>query len=60
MMRKDKKTYLLIGLSLLILSLVLGQTPKLPDLARGLITGVGLGFLILSTGIEDKCKRKSI
>ena len=60
MMRKDKKTYLLIGLSLLILSLVLGQTSKLPDLARGLITGVGLGFLILSTGIEDKCKRKSI
>ena len=59
-MKKDKKTYLLIGLSFLIISLVLGQTPKLPDLTRGLITGVGLGFLILSTGIEDKCKRKSI
>ena len=59
-MRKDKKTYLLIGLSLLILALVLGQGSAIPDMARGLLTGLGLGFLILSTGIEDKCKRKYI
>ncbi|WP_308653244.1 hypothetical protein [uncultured Anaerococcus sp.] len=59
-MEKNKKTHLLIGLSLLILALVLGQGSAIPDMARGLVTGLGLGFLILSTGIEDKCKRKNI
>ena len=56
-MGKDKKNYLLIGLSLLILGIVLGRLSNVPDLARGILTGLGLGFLILSTGIEDKCKR---
>ena len=60
MMEKNKKINLLIGLSLLILGLVLGRQAKMPDLARGIVTGLGLGFLILSTGIEDKCKRKYI
>lgn len=59
-MEKNKKPHLLIGLSLLILALVLGQGSAIPDMARGLVTGLGLGFLILSTGIEDKCKRKNI
>ncbi|MBP2015412.1 hypothetical protein [Anaerococcus degeneri] len=59
-MEKNKKAHLLIGLSLLILALVLGQGSAIPDMARGLVTGLGLGFLILSTGIEDKCKRKNI
>ncbi len=59
-MGKDKKNYLLIGLSLLILGIVLGRLSNVPDLARGILTGLGLGFLILSTGIEDKCKRKYI
>lgn len=59
-MGKDKKNYLLIGLSLLILAIVLGRLSNVPDLARGILTGLGLGFLILSTGIEDKCKRKYI
>lgn len=59
-MEKNKKAHLLIGLSLLILALVLGQGTAIPDMARGLVTGLGLGFLILSTGIEDKCKRKNI
>lgn len=59
-MGKDKKNYLLIGLSLLILGLVLGRLSNVPDLARGILTGLGLGFLILSTDIEDKCKRKYI
>lgn len=59
-MEKNKKTHLLIGLILLILSIVLGQSSRIPDICRGLVTGLGLGFLILSTGIEDKCKRKYI
>lgn len=59
-MGKDKKNHLLIGLSLLILAIVLGRLSNVPDLARGILTGLGLGFLILSTGIEDKCKRKYI
>ena len=59
-MGKDKKNYLLIGLSLLIIGIVLGRLSNVPDLARGILTGLGLGFLILSTGIEDKCKRKYI
>ncbi len=59
-MEKNKKAHLLIGLSLLILALVLGQGTAIPDMARGLVTGLGLGFLILSTGIEYKCKRKNI
>lgn len=59
-MGKDKKNYLLIGLSLLILGIVLGRLSNVPDLARGILTGLGLGYLILSTGIEDKCKRKYI
>lgn len=59
-MEKNKKNHLLIGLSLLILGLVLGRLSNVPDLARGILTGLGLGFLILSTGIEDKCKRKYI
>ena len=59
-MGKDKKNHLLIGLSLLILGIVLGRLSNVPDLARGILTGLGLGFLILSTGIEDKCKRKYI
>ena len=59
-MGKDKKNYLLIGLSLLILGIVLGRLSNVLDLARGILTGLGLGFLILSTGIEDKCKRKYI
>ncbi|WP_311491665.1 hypothetical protein [uncultured Anaerococcus sp.] len=59
-MEKNKKTHLLIGLILLILSIVLGQSSRIPDLGRGILTGLGLGFLILSTGIEDKCKRKYI
>lgn len=49
---------MLIGLALMSLALILGQ--YLPDLARGLVTGLGIGFLILSTGIEDKCKRNYI
>lgn len=59
-MEKNKKNHLLIGLSLLILGIVLGRLSNVPDLARGILTGLGLGFLILSTGIEDKCKRKYI
>lgn len=59
-MEKNKKNHLLIGLSLLILGIVLGSLSNVPDLARGILTGLGLGFLILSTGIEDKCKRKYI
>ncbi|MBZ2386400.1 hypothetical protein K8P03_03670 [Anaerococcus murdochii] len=59
-MGKDKKNHLLIGLSLLILGIVLGRLSNVLDLARGILTGLGLGFLILSTGIEDKCKRKYI
>lgn len=59
-MGKDKKNHLLIGLSLLILGIVLGRLSNVTDLARGILTGLGLGFLILSTGIEDKCKRKYI
>lgn len=59
-MEKNKKTHLLIGLTLLILGLVLGRMANIPDLERGLVTGLGLGFLILSMGIEDKCKRKYI
>lgn len=59
-MGKDKKNYLLIGLSLLIIGIVLGRLSNVPDLARGILTGLGLGYLILSTGIEDKCKRKYI
>lgn len=59
-MGKDKKNHLLIGLSLLILAIVLGRLSNVPDLARGILTGLGLGFLIPSTGIEDKCKRKYI
>ena len=59
-MEKNKKNSLLIGLSLLILGIVLGRLSNVPDLARGILTGLGLGFLILSTGIEDKCKRKYI
>lgn len=59
-MEKNKKTHLLIGLTLLILGLVLGRMANIPDPARGLVTGLGLGFLILSRGIEDKCKRKYI
>lgn len=59
-MEKNKKNHLLIGLSLLILAIVLGRLSNVPDLARGILTGLGLGFLILSTGIEDKCKRKYI
>ena len=59
-MEKNKKAHLLIGLSLLILALVLGQGSAIPDMARGLVTGLGLGCLILSTGIEDNCKRKNI
>lgn len=59
-MEKNKKNHLLIGLSLLILAIVLGRLSNVPDLARGILTGLGLGYLILSTGIEDKCKRKYI
>ena len=59
-MEKNKKNHLLIGLSLLILGIVLGRLSNVPDLARGILTGLGLGYLILSTGIEDKCKRKHI
>lgn len=59
-MGKDKKNYLLIGLSLLIIGIVLGRLSNVPDLARGILMGLGLGYLILSTGIEDKCKRKYI
>lgn len=59
-MEKNKKNHLLIGLSLLILAIVLGRLSNVPDLERGILTGLGLGFLILSTGIEDKCKRKYI
>jgi len=55
---KNNKAYMLIGLALISLALILGQ--DLPDLARGLVTGLGIGFLILSTGIEDKCKRNYI
>lgn len=51
---------MLIGLALISLALILGQKSALPDLARGLVTGLGIGFLILSTGIEDKCKRNYI
>lgn len=57
-MIKNNKAYMLIGLALISLALILGQ--ELPDLARGLVTGLGIGFLILSTGIEDKCKRNYI
>ncbi|WP_299032232.1 hypothetical protein [uncultured Anaerococcus sp.] len=57
-MIKNNKAYMLIGLALISLALILGQ--DLPDLARGLVTGLGIGFLILSTGIEDKCKRNYI
>lgn len=59
-MTKNHKSYSTIGLALIIIALILGRNSNVPDLARGLITGLGLGFLILSTGIEEKCKRKYI
>ena len=41
---------------LIILSLILGQKELLGDSARGLIVGIGIGFLILSIFSKDKGK----
>lgn len=47
-MKKDKESRLIIGLMLIILSLTLGQKGFLGDSTKGLIMGIGIGFLILS------------
>ena len=53
-MRKDRKSRLIIGILLIILSIILGQKGLLGDSARGLIIGIGIGFLILSIFSKEK------
>lgn len=53
-MRKNKKSQLIIGLMLVILAIILGQKGLLSDPVRGLIVGIGIGFLLISIFSKNK------
>lgn len=53
-MKKDRKSRLIIGLMLIILSIILGNKVLLGDSSRGLIVGIGIGFLLLSIFCKGK------
>lgn len=59
-MKKDRKSRLIIGLMLIILSIILGNKGLLGDSSRGLIVGIGIGFLLLSIFGKDKSKDQSL
>ncbi|WP_296112629.1 hypothetical protein [uncultured Anaerococcus sp.] len=56
-MRKNKKSQLIIGLMLVILAIILGQKGFLSDSIRGLIVGIGIGFLLISIFNKNKGQR---
>lgn len=58
-MRKDRKSRLIIGLMLINLSIILGNKGLLGDSSRGLIIGIGIGFLLLSIFGKGKSKDQS-
>ena len=57
-MNAKSKGLLILGLILILISNLIFKDSSLSDLARGLVTGLGFGFLILS--IYLKCKNKAV
>ena len=54
MMKEKSKILLILGLVLILMSNLLLKDSRLSDLSKGLVTGAGFGFLILSIYLRGK------